>query len=719
MPRRKHISQISEEAPSTVTSTSNDPLLAEWEQHRNRHKLADLALTTIKPIDLTEEFEQAFKENQAQKLLHQVALKWRDKNRGRQRKIEQTEEGFKLAEKIFKSSQVPLGSYFGYISSPVSGSVENPEVISLEDGTFLSSNPPISNESSFLLGVTTPNGRKFYYHGPEPRLHPANSYAKFKLTDTLPFEVYCYDNTQHPLSEGSPDRVVLVKNREGEKFVRKRTEIDVTALRVVDEEIKEVVQGLQQPKVSEATSTKLFESYKTLKKQQAAIDLDYKEQLKAIGRTAKIEGDIFEPYCAQTILYTEEQSDSTSRKIHVDRILPYKGKNLEELLSPQNPSQLTSAHRLEIAKQCVALVCSLYDREHSLSKKGTTYSHGNIRLSHFCVSFKKDAEDKIVPEVSLIGFKEYHTNNAKPNRIHDGYLAPEAITHKAIPNSYRLDIYALGVVLSGFENPVEFPKRKSGERKRLRNVDLLAWRVGVEQGVLKGIDSSTFDEAQRRDYAELMMLSRQLKSFQPERRPALEDLKMAAGFCPALKALKEAIAHEDDPLKAQQLEQMAQKAVGIMKALAEYKIHQQEREEKPSLFRWLGFSSHNKSKKAVNSSRAILNATEVSVFNEELEKLMLEAQRNEGAHRNSFSAFLYKKLGENLELSSKEKRECKALVVELATKTKPSPESMKVRRFTDEEKTLDETVNSDESQKLEEKSRKQGFLRSRKVGISG
>jgi hypothetical protein len=715
---------------SSVSPAVEGSLIAAFEQHRRHHKPADFSHSFLTPVRHEDELENRMIDDKAQKVIQQAVLKWRDRNRARQRREKQSEEGFNLAEKIFESNQIPLGTYLGYMplindkseeeAAKTTEKLNESEVILLANGSFLSSEPPISHESTgSMLGVIKPNGVVLFYHAHEeilPRLHPADNYVKLKLTQTFPFEVYRYNTVQEPLYYQYPEKIVRLQNREGENFIRKQSSLDLSAIQQVDEALEEIKRRIERASLNTVNYKKLLLDYDRLNKIQEALEQSYKEQLKAISTTAKIDSDIFEPYCAETIMYTREQADTKNVKMYVERILPDKGETLEKLLN--NANTLTSIQRIEIAKQCVALVCSLYDPEHTLSKKGLTYSHGNINLSHFCVSFKKDNAGNDIPKVSLVGFKVYAKDEQKPNPIMNSYMPPEAITGKGESNAYRADIYGLGVVLTGFDNDYKVPIKK--HRERIGYLHPLTFRKNVEKSLLSDINVSTLDEFQKRDYTQLMMLARQLKAPRPAHRPDLEELRIVAGFCPALKALQEAIINEHDPHKAAQLDHLAKKAVGIMKALAEYKVHHEEKKEKPSLFAWFGLGTHNKSKKVVKSSKAILNATDVSVFNEELEKLMTEAQTTDPNHRNSFTSILYKVLAKDAGLSSKEMRECKSLVVELAIKTKPSPESKKHQRPSEDELTAEESLDS-RSEVSHKASTKNGgsLMRKHRVGISG
>lgn len=709
--------------PVTVNPVADNFLVTAWEEHRRRTKLVSSAYTLLTPVQQKDELENRIIEEQAQKTIKNAVLRWRDRNRGHKQREQQCEEGFNLAEKIFISNQLPNGTYLGYmpIVDKTDEQANKAEDILFEDGSFLSSEPPISTESAeTMLGIIKPNGVTLYYHSlnSSPRLHPADNFVKLNLNSTLPFEVYRYDNAQKSFYYEYPEKIVRLQNRQGENFIRKQTVLDLDVLQNIDEELREVKLRLQQPDLKKSARKKLLGAHTELTEIQRALEQSYKEQLNAISNTAKMESDIFEPYCANTIMYTREQANSKKLTVYVERILPDKGENLAKLLSNENLNPLTSAERIEIAKQCVALVCSLYDKDHPLSKKGIAYSHGQIDLSHFCVSFRKDDFGNRTPKVSLVGFKVYAKDEPKPNPIANAYMAPEVIMGKNESNAYRSDIYSLGVVLAGLENNYKVPKRKI--RERIGYLHPLTFRGNIEKGVLFDIDVSTLDESQKRDYAQLKMLARQLTSARPAQRPDLDELRIAAGFCPALKALKEAMVNEVDPQKAAQLDQMARKAVDIMKALAEYKVHHEQQKEKTSILDWLGFGTHHKSKKAMKSSKAILNATDVSVFNEELERLMAEAQHNYSNHRSSFTSILYKALAKDGGLSSKEMRECKSLVVELAIKTKPSPESKKYRRPSDEELTAEESVESESQKTMRLKAR--GFLggeRGAKIGITG
>lgn len=711
------------------------------------------------------------KEFQAEKnplvLVSESVVRWHHRLREQEAKEKITKSGFNFAEELFVSNQIPLGSCLKYISEADKKLLPQEEKnavlgdIPLENGAFLSLNPPIKKNLP-SLGVITPQGSIYYYHAPAnekeslKKLHPLENYYKLCLNQNADFEAYCCKTSQAPICPMEPQKIILIKNREGEEFIKKRTEIP---LHVFDNAEQSVLAKVQE------SFTRFIDDFSN-----------------AIEKTANIDADIFEPYSAQILSFhrvwkmeipEENETDDVNKsqdfnieeKLYVERVLPYKGMSLDKLLQREanriemtedlnrpsltkrerialaeelshsqlsekrrsfisrmlekepltaveksvrakkleNIPELTDEHRIDIAKQCVALLCSLYDHNNSLSKSGKLYSHGHIDLSHYCVMFETNHAGEREPKVSLVGFKEPCKNNAIQPRIRlDGYAAPEE--RMPVRNSdtlFKKEVFSAGNVLfPGESEEVE----GAGTRKKVHYFSKKALTIDVTEALLLNIDESRLSATKKSEYIQLKMLAKQMTDPNPKNRPQLEDLKMAFGLFPAMDTLKTAIVHAESSEERRRYEEAAEKAMSLMKALVEYKAHKEKgKNALTSFMSSMGFKQNNL-EKITNESRAVLNSTQPSEIVHELEKLF-SAVQNPNGHRGSFASFLLKSLGQQENISDKALQECRVLVTEMSIEQslKLKPQSKKNNLNNDyTAEVSDESVSHKKFEKKEE-----------------
>ncbi len=658
---------------------------------------------------------------QGEVILQQQIYEWHLK---RKEKKEKEQEKFDFAAELLGHEAIPLGSSLKYISKmeeSLSMQRQTVETIPLKDGAYLSSEKPDIENGLPLFGVVKPTGEILYYHyqknteGTKDALReirPSEHFYKFNLTQA-PFEIYAYKKTLQPSYLGT-NTISFLLNREGERYVRKRTEVSTRDLQWNGEELTWLA-SLFSPKKMAHKEVKLFkQEFQKLEMERANLEEKRNEALMAIESTAAICADIFEPYCEQTVLIPRNLMQKEGVSLSVDRILPYKGENLEYLLSSKNKKPLTVDQKLDIAKQCITLLCSLYDG--SLSKQHTPRSHGRIDLSHFCVLLEQNQSGEIIPKVSLIGYKEIAKTEQVP-KSYRGYIAPELIfsegrTNK-ISTSFRRDVYALGVVLQGFENSVKVPKTKRHER--LKSLHPLALLGDVEVGVLTHINVSHLNESQQREYNTLMSLASRMTNMVPEKRPDLKELKMACGLTipsfPALEVIKQEIANEKNPENVIKLQKIAAEIVNIIKAMKIYEEHHKQKESTSYLSRLegylalLGLGRQNPSK---THSQALLNATEFSILSQRLNEFnqFIEESLNNGSkHRNSFVSIFLNALNEKKGSTVGGVQEFQALVQRMSQKS--------------DDQTAEITTSTTASKKKHSEKKSEWISRSTRVGISG
>lgn len=166
--------------------------------------------------------------------------------------------------------------------------------------------------------------------------------------------------------------------------------------------------------------------------------------------------------------------------------------DLKTFLNIVDPS-LTVEERVNIARQCIQLVCVLYEdplsHEHYPIRPEHFYvtliSHDEASLESIKVSLKVSVAPIIVDEKAVLEDSLYTPPELRMEAYHDK------------PSSLGADIYRLGVILNGYSNKT-----------------LLS------------------DKAPNVEYKKFRRLAKSMRSLRPEDRPTLQTLKEACGLSP-------------------------------------------------------------------------------------------------------------------------------------------------------------------------------------------
>lgn len=471
---------------------------------------------------------------------------------------EKQEKAFNIATQIFQSDLLPLGCVLG--CSDVGGA--NALMRDNQSMTINLDNGPItfaSKRKGSNLKLTKPDGSILYYQKDQknkPVLEDeerifSEDYVKMRMKNKV--QVYSYDAiTLQKNAVQSPTAVNFDRDSSGQVIVKKRN---------------------------------CFE----LDEDPAFLA----SMMRAIQKTAEIQADIFGEFCKPLVRYikvkdSENNNERSYRVIETSQ--PYLGDSLDVLLSE---NALTPEDRIEIAKQCISLVCGL--NEGSLSRKGIRYVHGNIKPEHFCVKFERGPlTNQETIKVSLIGMKVEPAGVEKARDL-SGYSALEFITHKGTQPSFRTDVYSLGVLLSGYHARKLVPNTRENRRNGTFSFKATDILLDVE-GLLSNVNPNRLNDSAKRKYEELMRLAEKMKDPVPERRPNMGELKIAAELIslPGKKLDRGESINLIERENIQELVTLRRCLKICMEAVNHYQEYREEKQKSGFLsFNWLKRNSMN------------------------------------------------------------------------------------------------------------------------------
>jgi serine/threonine protein kinase len=415
-------------------------------------------------------------------------------------------------------------------------------------------------------------------------------------------------------TEESPTEVKLLKNNEGELFIK-----------------KQVVLTEARPSVITA-------------------------RLKTAAMSGKVFGEFYNQIIIRNIL-----TNNTPKRV-IETILPYRGETLKDLLDNQD-ERLDINASVEIAEQCARRICELHA---IILDDGRSLVHGSIKPEHVCVLFNEDSS----VTVSLIGFKIEPTDGQILNDI-SGYKAPELLAGKRYNTpSEKADWYSLGVLISGFtKRTINFNSKHRVKQLEFDATDTVN-DVNDNRALLWEIDTHLLWESHELEeqvlaykYERWKRLAEKMKMMNPSERLGTKDIRpifypqhqRRHDIIPMMRNPMEASAPLDDTGR----HDLVQGLICVRKTVREYQFQksQQQSEQRKSIFHFLThhfFYTHS-SQNIVDMLKISQSIVDAHNFDELKEKLVLFLNQNleNKKDRTLFMNILKAKMRENPELNEK------------------------------------------------------------------